>query len=99
MTAPRRRAVITGLGVVAPGGGNRTEFWRLLTEGRTATRRITFFDPTDFRSQIAAECDFDPVAAGLTPQEIARNDRYTQFALVAADEAVAHSGLDLSDGS
>ena len=50
-----RRAVITGVGVVAPGGGNRDEFWRLLTDGRTATRRITFFDPAPFRSQIAAE--------------------------------------------
>ena len=87
--------MVTGVGVVAPGGANRREFWQLLTAGRTATRRITFFDPTDFRSQIAAECDFDPAAAGLTPQEIHRNDRFTQFALVAADEAVAHSGLDL----
>jgi minimal PKS ketosynthase (KS/KS alpha) len=94
-----RRTVITGVGVVAPGGGNRKEFWQLLTDGRTATRRISLFDPTDFRSQIAAECDFDPAAYGLTPQEIHRNDRYTQLALAAADEAVADSGLALADGS
>jgi minimal PKS ketosynthase (KS/KS alpha) len=90
-----RRTVVTGVGVVAPGGANRREFWSMLTSGRTATRRITFFDPADFRSQIAAECDFDPIAAGLTPQEVHRNDRFVQFALVAADEAVAQSGLDL----
>jgi minimal PKS ketosynthase (KS/KS alpha) len=95
MTGGLCRTVVTGVGVVAPGGVDRHEFWRLLTSGRTATRRITFFDPADFRSQIAAECDFDPVAAGLTPQEIHRNDRFTQFALVAADEAVAQSGLGL----
>jgi minimal PKS ketosynthase (KS/KS alpha) len=90
-----RRTVVTGVGVVAPGGVNRRAFWELLTAGRTATRRISFFDPTDFRSQIAAECDFDPIKAGLTSQEVYRNDRFTQFALAAADEALAESGLDL----
>lgn len=91
----RRRTAVTGVGVVAPGGGTRKEFWALLTEGRTATRRLSFFDPTPFRSQVAAECDFDPLAAGLTPREAARNDRFVQFALVAAAEAVADSGLEL----
>ncbi|MCK9900972.1 beta-ketoacyl-[acyl-carrier-protein] synthase family protein [Frankia sp. Cpl3] len=90
-----RRTVVTGIGVVAPGGSSRKEFWTLLTDGRTATRRLSFFDPAPFRSQIAAECDFDPLASGLTRQEIARNDRFVQFALAAAIEAVADSGLDL----
>ncbi|WP_018505689.1 beta-ketoacyl-[acyl-carrier-protein] synthase family protein [Parafrankia discariae] len=89
---------MTGVGVVAPGGSNRKEFWTLLTDGRTATRRLSFFDPSPFRSQVAAECDFDPLAAGLTRQEIARNDRFVQFALAAAAEAVADSGLDLGLG-
>ncbi len=93
-----RRVVVTGVGVVAPGGIGREAFWNLLTEGRTATRRITFFDPTPFRSQIAAEVDFDPRACGLTTHEVARNDRFIQFAMVAADEAVADSGLDLASG-
>jgi len=96
MTTPLpqpRRTVITGVGVVAPGGNGRREFWQLLTDGRTATRRISLFDPAEFRSQIAAECDFDPVAAGLTVQEVHRTDRFAQFALVAAAEAMADSGL------
>lgn len=97
MNDGRRRAVVTGVGVVAPGGTSRDKFWQLLIDGRTATRRVTFFDPARFRSQIAAECDFDPAAAGLTPQEIFRCDRFVQFALVAADEAVADSGLDLAE--
>jgi len=67
----------------------------LLTDGRTATRRISMFDPSQFRSQIAAECDFDPLRAGLSRQDVARNDRFVQFALVAAMEAVANSGLEL----
>lgn len=88
-----RRTVVTGVGVVAPGGVTRDKFWATVTEGRTATRRISFFDPSPFRSQIAAECDFDPAAAGLTDDERRRADRYVQFALAASIEAWADSGL------
>ncbi|WUH89365.1 beta-ketoacyl-[acyl-carrier-protein] synthase family protein [Streptomyces sp. NBC_00433] len=94
----RRRIVVTGIGVVAPGGATRKAFWQLITDGRTATRRISLFNPAQFRSQLAAEVDFDPLAAGLTRQEVFRNDRSVQFALVAADEAMADSGLDLDGG-
>ena len=90
-----RRVAITGIGVVAPGGIGRRAFWDLLTAGRTATRRISLFDASAFRSQVAAEVDFDGAAHGLTADEVARMDRYVQFALVAADEAVADSGIDL----
>ena len=90
-----RRVVITGIGVLAPGGTGVKGFWDLLREGRTATRRISFFDPSAFRSQVAAEIDFDPGTAGLDPQEIRRMDRAAQFAVVAAREAVAHSGVEL----
>lgn len=88
--------VITGIGVVAPGGVGTKEFWSLLTSGRTATRAISHFDASAFRSRIAAEADFDAAAAGLTPQEIRRMDRAAQFAVVSAREALADSGLDLS---
>jgi len=90
-----RRTVVSGVGVVAPGGLTRETFWEAITGGRTSTRRITFFDPSGFRSQIAAECDFDPRAAGLTPEETERMDRYIQFAVVAAAEALEDSRLDL----
>jgi len=89
--------VITGTGVVAPGGVGVKEFWSLLSDGRTATRGITFFDPTPFRSRVAAEVDFDPEAHGLSPQEIRRMDRAVQFAVVTAAEAVADSGLEQTD--
>ncbi|MGW0579969.1 beta-ketoacyl-[acyl-carrier-protein] synthase family protein [Streptomyces sp. NPDC002920] len=90
-----RRVAVTGIGVVAPGGIGTPAFWDLLSGGRTATRGITFFDPSSLRSRIAAECDFDPVACGLDAEQIARSDRYIQFALVAGEEAVRDSGLDL----
>lgn len=91
----RRRAVITGVGVLAPGGIGVKGFWNLLSEGRTATRGITFFDPSSFRSRVAAEADFDPWEHGLGPQEIRRMDRAAQFAVVTAREAMADSGLEL----
>lgn len=97
MSGGLRRVVVTGLGVVAPGGATRAAFWSTITSGRTATRRITAFDPSPFRSQIAAECDFDPAAAGLRPREIRRSDRYVQFGLVTAAEALADSGLELDE--
>lgn len=92
-----RRVVITGIGVRTPGGNGVKEFWDLLKSGRTATRRISFFDPSPYRSQVAAEADFDPVAEGLTPREIRRMDRAAQFATVCAREAVAHSGMEIAD--
>lgn len=92
-----RRAAITGIGVVAPGGVGTAAFWDLLTAGRTATRGITLFDATGFRSRIAAEVDFDPVAAGLSPQERRRMDRAGQFAVTAAREALADSGLTAAE--
>ncbi|WP_042387315.1 beta-ketoacyl-[acyl-carrier-protein] synthase family protein [Streptacidiphilus melanogenes] len=91
-----RRVAVTGLGVVAPGGIGVPSFWELLTTGRTATRGITLFDAGPFRSRIAAECDFDPVACGLDPETVERCDRYIQFALVAAAEALRDSGIDTS---
>jgi minimal PKS ketosynthase (KS/KS alpha) len=94
----QRRIAVTGIGVVAPGGTTRKAFWQMITDGRTATRRISLFNPAQFRSQIAAEVDFDPLAVGLTRQEVFRNDRFIQFALVAADEAVADAGLAVTDG-
>lgn len=92
-----RRVVIVGAGVVAPGGIGTKEFWNLLVNGRTATRRISFFDPARFRSRVAAEVDFDPAACGLTQREIRRMDRGAQLAVVAAREAIADSELDLAD--
>ncbi|WP_422647415.1 beta-ketoacyl-[acyl-carrier-protein] synthase family protein [Actinoalloteichus caeruleus] len=88
-----RRAVITGVGVVAPGGGDRESFWSLLVAGRSATRRISLFDPSGFRSQVGAEVDFHGRASGLTSQEVRRLDRAAQFALVATREALADSGV------
>ena len=93
-----RRAVVTGIGVVAPGGAGAKQVWDLLTSGRTATRAISLFDASGFRSRIAAECDFDPIASGLSSADTYRVDRHVQLGLVAATEAVNDAGLDVEDG-
>lgn len=92
-----RRVAVTGIGVVAPGAIGVKPYWDLLSSGRTATRRISFFDAEPFRSRVAAECDFDPVAEGLTPQEVRRMDRAAQFAVVCARESVRDSKVDFAD--
>jgi act minimal PKS ketosynthase (KS/KS alpha) len=93
----RRRTVITGIGIVAPGGIGTKAFWNTLVEGRTSTRRITLFDASPFRCQIAAECDFDPRREGLSPKQIRRLDRAAQFAVVATGEALADGGFDTAE--
>ncbi|GAA1887328.1 beta-ketoacyl-[acyl-carrier-protein] synthase family protein [Streptantibioticus ferralitis] len=90
------RIVITGIGVRAPGASGTKEFWDLLSSGRTATRRISFFDPSPYRSQVAGECDFDPESEGLSAREIRRMDRATQFAVACADDAIVDSGLEVN---
>lgn len=91
-----RRTVVTGIGVVAPGSTGRDAFWSLITSGQPAIRRISFFDPSPFRSQIAAECDFDAAAAGLGSRDERRSDRSVLFALAAAAEAVEDALLNPS---
>ena len=92
-----RRAAITGVSVVSAGGVGRERFWDLITSGQTATRRISFFDASAYRSQIAAESDFTPEAAGIAPDEAERMDRAAQFAVFCTREALADSGLEASN--
>ncbi|MBP2323141.1 act minimal PKS ketosynthase (KS/KS alpha) [Kibdelosporangium banguiense] len=88
----RRRAAIVGIGVMAPGGTGREAFWDLITSGKTATRTISLFDASGFRSRVAAECDFDAAELGLGVREIRRMDRAAQLAVLSAREAVADAG-------
>lgn len=83
--------------MVAPGGVGTRAFWELLTAGRTATRPVSHFDATGFRSRVAAECDFDPARHGLRPQEVRRMDRAAQFGVVSAGAALADAGLTVAD--
>ena len=90
---PQTRVVITGVGAVTPVGNDVPTMWRSVVEGKSGVGPITLFDASDLETQIAAEVkDFDPVA--LFGAKAARTmDRYSQFALAAARQAVADAGL------
>ena len=98
MTSPmmRRRVVITGLGTVNPLGLTVPDYWRALLAGKSGIAPITHFDTTDFKVHFGGEVkNFDPLAY-LDPRLVRRSDRFTQFALVAAMEAVKDSGIDFA---
>ncbi|HPC62492.1 MAG TPA: beta-ketoacyl-ACP synthase II [Verrucomicrobiota bacterium] len=91
-----RRVVITGMGVVSPLGTDVETFWRRLVAGECGVDRIKAFDPSQFDTQIAAEVrDFDPTPAFPSPKDVRRTDRYSQFGVHAAWQALKDSGLDL----
>ena len=93
----KRRVVVTGLGSITSLGLDKESFWRAACEGRSGVRPITHFDATNHEARIASYVhDFDP-GATIPAREVRRMDRYAQFAVVAADEALRDAGLD--DGS
>lgn len=93
----KRRVVVTGLGAVTPLGNTKDEFWRRLTAGESGVGPISAFDATDFSTRFAAEVkDFDPEVL-VGKRECKRMDRFSQFAVVAAREAIEDSRLDLSE--
>jgi 3-oxoacyl-[acyl-carrier-protein] synthase II len=92
----RRRVVITGLGTVNPIALNVPDYWRALLAGQSGIAPITHFDTTQFKVKFAGEVKGfrpDPVIDG---RAVRRLDRFTQFAMVSAAEAIRDSGLDFS---
>lgn len=91
-----KRVVITGIGAITPLGQGRQRLWEGVLAGKSAVKRLDRFDPAPYRSQVAAQIDdFDPLDH-LDAQRARRLDRYSQFALAAAQQAVLDSGLCLS---
>jgi len=89
-----KRVVVTGLGALTPVGNNVKDFWSSVTEGKSGVAGITKFDPSEFRTHFAAELKgFNP-KDHLDRNEIKRTDPFTQYALVATEEAVKDSGLE-----
>lgn len=91
----RRRVVITGLGVVAPNGIGKEEFWRNIKDGKSGIKKITSFDTSPYPIDIAGEIsNFNP--RNYMDEKIAfRTPRFGQFALVATQEAITDAKLNL----
>ncbi|MDP3185798.1 MAG: beta-ketoacyl-ACP synthase II [Anaerolineales bacterium] len=91
----RRRIVVTGIGCISPLANDWPETWKALVAGESGVAPITKFDTSRYKTRFAAEAkNFDPVAL-LGAKEARRMDRFTQFALAAALQAVEHSGLKI----
>ncbi|MCL6603709.1 MAG: beta-ketoacyl-ACP synthase II [Paenibacillus sp.] len=89
------RVVITGMGLISPLGNTVTQFWDRLIKGESGISPITSFDTSGFKAKIAGVVhDFDGEGR-FGRKEVRRMDRFSQFALAAAEEAWSHSGLQL----
>ena len=88
-----RRVAVTGMGAVTPIGHDVGQFWDSLMNGRHGIAPITHFDASEYKARLAAEVkDFDPKCR-MDKNDILRSDRYAQFAVCAAAEAVEQSGV------
>ena len=88
-----RRVVVTGMGAITPLGNNVQETWEGLKTGKNGIAPITLFDTENYKSKLGAEVKgFDPKEY-LEVNEVLRTDRYAQFAVAAAEQAVAESGV------
>lgn len=91
----KRRVVITGMGAITPIGNSVEEFWQGIKENKVGIGPITKFDTTDFKVKLAAEVkDFDP-KQHMDFKVAKRMDIFSQYAVVAAQEAFAQAGLDM----
>ncbi len=88
-----KRVVVTGLGAITPIGNTATEFWSNLVAGKSGAAPITLFDTTEFKTQFACEVkNFDPQDF-IDRKEARKMDRFTQFGMVVADQAIADSQI------
>ena len=92
-----KRVVVTGVGAITPIGNNCDDFWSSIKAGKCGIDKVTAFDVENYKCQIAAEIkDFEP-SEYIDKKEARKMDRYTQFAVIAADEAFRNSGLNMEE--
>ncbi|MFO7320095.1 MAG: beta-ketoacyl-ACP synthase II [Chloroflexota bacterium] len=92
-----RRVVVTGIGMITPLGHNAADTWEAIKAGKSGIGPITLFDASSFDVCIAAEVkDWDPTVY-MPAKEARKRDRYQQFAIGAARQAIADAGLEITD--
>ncbi|HCY97504.1 beta-ketoacyl-ACP synthase II [uncultured Polaribacter sp.] len=90
-----KRVVVTGLGALTPIGNNIEEYWNALVNGVSGAAPITHFDAAKFKTRFACELkNFNPTDF-IDRKSARKMDKFTQYAMVASDEAIADAGLDL----
>ncbi len=92
-----KRVVVTGLGALTPIGNNIEEYWHGLVNGKSGSAPITYFDTEKFKTKFACEIKDFNFNEYFDRKEIRRLDKFAQYAIVASDEAIADSGIDLEN--
>jgi len=90
-----KRVVVTGLGALTPIGNTKDEYWEALLKGKSGAAPITYFDTEKFKTKFACELKNFNATDFLDRKEARKMDKFTQYAMVASDEAISDSGLDL----
>ena len=90
-----KRVVVTGLGALTPIGNTKDEYWDALVSGKSGAAPITYFDTEKFKTKFACELKNFDATDFLDRKEARKMDRFTQYAMVASDEAIADAKLDL----
>lgn len=93
----KNRVVITGIGAITPIGNNAKDFWNGIKEGKCGVNEIAAFDTADYKAKLAAEVKGFKVEDYIDKREARRMDKYCQFAMVAADEAVKDAELNMEE--
>ena len=90
-----KRVVVTGLGALTPTGNTKDDYWDALINGNSGAAPITYFDTEKFKTKFACELKNFNATDFLDRKEARKMDRFTQYAMVASDEAIVDSKLDL----
>ena len=90
-----RRVVVTGLGALTPIGNTKDEYWDALISGKSGAAPITYFDTEKFKTKFACELKNFNATDFLDRKEARKMDKFTQYAMVASDEAITDAKLDL----
>ena len=87
------RVVVTGMGIVSPLGNSIEEFWESIKNGKNGIKEITQFDTSDYPVHIAGECNID-LTTYINSKQLNKIDRFTAFAIIAAEQAIKNSKID-----
>jgi 3-oxoacyl-[acyl-carrier-protein] synthase II len=88
-----KRVVVTGIGALTPIGNNLQDYWKNLVMGVSGAAPITHFDTSEFKTKFACELKNFDAAEYLDRRELRRLDEFSQYAIIAADEAIKDAGL------
>ncbi|MDL2262099.1 beta-ketoacyl-ACP synthase II [Bacteroidales bacterium OttesenSCG-928-I21] len=92
-----KRVVVTGVGIISPVGSNTQETWQNVANGVSGSDLITLYDTGNFKTKFACEVKNYDATKYFDRKEVKKIDRFTQFALIAADEAIKDSSIDFDN--